>query len=125
MPTNTIPKYIQVFKPLNQNEISKDQNKINELIKIFESGGIPVDENYKKQNKIAKNKIPYVISSSTINGSKAAINPNSSTGNWIYCGDCYIRNVNNKIEFGHFMAYNTEDKKIIDFWDDNKYKVSK
>ncbi|CAK0748333.1 hypothetical protein CCP1ISM_20023 [Azospirillaceae bacterium] len=119
-----IPKYVQVFKKIDANQVFTDAATIEKLIKIYEAGGIKIDSVYQAKNPTAKHKFMYVASKTpTIKGSKAKLDPNSSIGYWIYCGDWYVRKVEEKYEFGGYMAYETKTRKLVDYWDEAKFKA--
>jgi hypothetical protein len=118
-----IPKYLQVFKQVDDDIIDKLLKP--KLIEIYEKGGCQVDTNYLKKNPNAKQKFMFVVSNQPkMNGTKIKnFDPNSKIGYWIYCGsDYYIRKVNEKYEFGNYMAYETKSRKVVDFWDEAKFK---
>ena len=124
MPANTIPKYVQVFKFIEVDEAYKEPGLKEKLIKIYEEGGIQVDQDYLNLNPTAKLKFMYVVSKEPVKtgNTKLKLDGNSDIGYWIYCGKCYVRKVSNEYEFGTYLAYETKTRKITDFWDEEKYK---
>lgn len=125
MMKTTIPKYVQVFKKLDANDFFIDKSIVEKLVKTFEEGGIQIDSDYAKKNPTAKHKFMYVASNkpNVIKGSKAKLDPNSKIGYWIYCGNFYVRKIDDKYEFGGYMAYETKSRKVTDFWDEAKFKL--
>jgi hypothetical protein len=118
---NVIPKYVQVFKQIDIDIISESVK----LIETYEKGGCQIDESYLKKNPNAKHKFMYVISKhNMVTGTKVKLNPDSSIGYWIYCGNCYVRKIEDKYEFGNYMIYDTKLRKITDSWDETKFKVN-
>lgn len=119
-----IPKYVQVFKKLDVDDLFTDAILKEKLIGIYEAGGIAVDNDYLTKNPIAKIKFMFVASKTpTIKGSKAKLDPNSKIGYWIYCGNYYVRKIDEKYEFGSYMTYETKSRKVIGFWDETKFKA--
>lgn len=121
--TTAIPKYVQVFKKIDAEQVFTDKTIKEKLIKTYESGGIQIDQGYQNKNPTAKHKFMYVASKTpTIKGSKAKLDPNSNIGYWVYCGEWYVRKIDDKYEFGAYMAYETKTRKLVDYWDEQKFQ---
>ncbi len=118
----TIPKYVQVFKNIEPNELFKDQKEINEVIKKYDEGGIQIDDAYRTLNPTAKHKFMFVVSEKGKEKNNKTFSGNSIIGYWIYCGKCYIRKVKDVYEFGTYMVYDTKTRKVTGFWDEVKFK---
>jgi len=107
-----IPKYVQVL-----NKCDPDDKLKEKLIKMYKSGGFPIDSEMSKRNPNAKMKVIFI--SSLMKKSKKFNPRNNETGYWIYCGDfCYVRFLDNKYEFAQYYKYDTDKKQCVGLWDE-------
>lgn len=118
---NAIPKFIQTLH--REEPKSEDTQKI--LIEKFNAGGVELDPEHKKRNPNAKRTLMFISADMMImSKTKAKIQSDrEATGYWIYSGDgWYVRKLGDEYQFARYMAYNTQDKKNVGIWDQNKYE---
>lgn len=116
-----IPKYVQV---LNKVEVLDDKLK-EHLIKAYELDGIQIDDDMKRRNPNAKERVicisvkaPKVMMA----GAEEFGAKDEKMGHWVYCGNLYyVRKLTDDYEFAQYLAYDTENKETVGLWDAREY----
>lgn len=117
-----IPKYVQVLNKDTPPDDLKDN-----LIKAYELDGIIIDDEMKKSNPNAKQKIISITNTppktKIITSGNEKFDGHSETKtDWLYCGyKWYVRKIDEEYQFARYLAYNTETKKTEDPWDESVF----